>query len=220
MSPRLLPRDWRTSASLLLLCVCVSASAKPWRVTVVDEAGQPVPDALVAVDDGSVMPPEAANLEVAQRNAEFDPRVSVVSRGTAVQFPNRDRARHHVYSFSSARTFEIELYKGTPSDPVLFDQNGIVTVGCNVLDWMYGIIYVIDTPYYGVTGKRGRARVDLPAADAFELKVWHPDQVDAGIAQTVSLNADNRKGLTVTLPLRQTAPRPTRPPPIDELDDY
>ncbi|MEO1576900.1 MAG: methylamine utilization protein, partial [Pseudomonadota bacterium] len=84
---------------------CAAALAAPkWTVNVVDQHGQPVSNALVMLSDGTVMPPDAANREVGQRNAEFDPRVSVVSRGTAVQFPNRDRARHHVYSFSSART--------------------------------------------------------------------------------------------------------------------
>lgn len=205
---------WRVLASAFLLCVATQAAAEPWNVTVVDQDGRPVPDALVMLNDGTVMPPAAASLEVAQRNAEFEPRIAVVSRGTAVQFPNRDRARHHVYSFSSARTFEIELYKGTPSDPVAFEQNGIVTIGCNVHDWMYGVIYVIDTPFYGVSTSQGRAVVPRPAGDQFELTVWHPDQADGGVTRSVTLNADNASGTDVTISMRPTAPRPSRPSPI------
>lgn len=203
----------RLAAAALALC-CACAPAAPLTVEVVDGDGRPVASALVTLSDGSVMPPSAANLEVAQSNAEFDPPVSVVSRGTPVQFPNRDRARHHVYSFSSARTFEIELYKGTPSEPIVFDQNGIVTVGCNVHDWMYGVVYVIDTPFYGITGADGRATFDGPDGDRAELAVWHPDQVDSGVTMPVDLPGRTEKTLQATLALRPTAPRPSRPPPI------
>ena len=207
-------------AAFFLVWAGLPALAENLRVKVIDQNGKSVPNALVMLGDGTVMPPNAANREVGQANAEFDPSVSVVSRGTAVDFPNRDRARHHVYSFSDARTFEIELYKGTPADPILFDRNGIVTVGCNVHDWMYGVIYVIDTPYYAVTGRRGGARVERPNATTFELSVWHPDQAGSGVAKTVEYGPDVARGLTVELELRQTAARPSRPPPIDELDDY
>ena len=41
--------------------------------------------------------------------------VTVVPTGTAVHFPNRDTVRHHLYSFSPVKTFEIKLYVGTPA---------------------------------------------------------------------------------------------------------
>ena len=34
-----------------------------------------------------------------------------------MSFPNRDNIRHHVYSFSSPKKFELPLYIGTPAAP-------------------------------------------------------------------------------------------------------
>jgi hypothetical protein len=45
-----------------------------------------------------------------------------------VNFPNRDNIRHHVYSFSSAKKFELPLYIGTPAAPVVFDKPGVVAL--------------------------------------------------------------------------------------------
>jgi hypothetical protein len=63
-------------------------------------------------------------------------------------FPNRDSVRHHVYSFSPAKKFELKLYTGTPANPVVFDRARRGHLGCNIHDQMVGWIVVVDTPYY------------------------------------------------------------------------
>ncbi|MEM6638411.1 MAG: methylamine utilization protein [Pseudomonadota bacterium] len=203
------PRDW---VCVFAFWASASAAAGPMTVQVVDQYEQPVPNALVMVSDGSVMPAGAANTSIGQKNAEFDPPISVVSRGTPVDFPNRDRARHHVYSFSPARSFEIELYKGTPSEPITFDKTGIVTIGCNVHDWMYGVVYVIESPYYAITDESGVASLDAPDGKTVALTVWHPDQ--AGDGYTKTDYSPGNTATSVALNLRATAPRPSRPGPI------
>jgi hypothetical protein len=40
---------------------------------------------------------------------------------------------------------------------VVFDQPWAVTLGCNIHDWMKAYVYVVDTPYYAVTGPDGTA---------------------------------------------------------------
>ena len=72
--------------------------------------------------------------------------------------PNRDNIRHHVYSFSPAKRFELPLYAGVPTQPVLFDKAGVVVLGCNIHDWMIGYIYVSDSPWFGKTGADGTVR--------------------------------------------------------------
>ena len=54
-----------------------------------------------------------------QLDKRFVPRVSVVRTGTAITFPNSDRIRHQVYSFSAAKTFSLKLYAGAPQTPVI-----------------------------------------------------------------------------------------------------
>jgi len=83
-------------------------------------------------------------------------------------------------SFSAAKTFELPLYTGTPAKPVVFDRPGVVTLGCNIHDWMLGYVYVLETPYFATTGSDGNAELnDLPAG-AYEVRVWQPRMRETG----------------------------------------
>lgn len=91
-----------------------------------------------------------------------------------VSFPNKDNVRHHVYSFSPARSFELPLYKGTPAEPVLFDKPGIVRIGCNIHDWLIGYIDVAEPPYVGKTGKHGVIELEGMPPGRYRVRVCHP----------------------------------------------
>ena len=123
--------------------------------------------------------------------------------GTAVIFPNSDNIRHHVYSFSPAKRFELPLYSGVPAEPVVFDKVGFVTLGCNIHDWMIAYIAVLPTPYFQVTRGDGRAVLkDLPAGQ-YTVQVWHPalkGQPEA-LSQQVDVGGGT-KSLLFTLPLK------------------
>jgi plastocyanin len=163
--------------ALLYLLVGLTAplAAAPLTVDVRDGAGQPLADAVVFLESAEarrqVRPLEQA--EMGQAGKQFVPQVLVVPVGTAVSFPNRDTVRHHVYSFSPAKKFELKLYIGTPAQPVLFDRPGVVVLGCNIHDQMVGWILVVPTPYYARTGADGRAVIDVPAG-RYRLRSWHP----------------------------------------------
>ena len=103
---------------------------------------------MLAAPEGRAGPlPEKPGREIVdQINLEFVPHVKPVVVGSPVYFPNKDDVRHHVYSFSPAKRFELPLYSGTPAAPVVFDRPGIVAIGCNIHDWMLGYIYVAETP--------------------------------------------------------------------------
>lgn len=131
-------------------------------VIVTNASGNPVADAVVAFYDGKTPAsnPNATG-KIVQKNKMFNPKVTVVQTGTSINFPNEDSFRHHVYSFSPAKKFELKLYSGVPTDPVLFNQAGLVTLGCNIHDSMVGYIYVVDTPFFAKTDDKGRAVVKL-----------------------------------------------------------
>lgn len=145
------------------------------QVVVQDGAGKPLPGAVAFLDSvqarRQVKPLVGA--EVAQERRRFVPEVLVVTAGTQVQFPNHDTVRHHVYSFSPAKKFELKLYSGTPANPVLFDQPGVVVLGCNIHDQMVGWILVVETPYYAQADAAGAARIDKVPPGEYTLNVWH-----------------------------------------------
>lgn len=162
----------------VLLALAPACVALP--VKVVDAAGEPVAHAVVALfprEDRNLAegaPDGPGRAEVDQRDRQFVPYVSAVRTGTEIHFPNSDNIRHHVYSFSPAKRFELRLYHGSTADPVQFDTAGKVVLGCNIHDDMLAYIYVLDTPHFAVTDHTGRADfAALPGTDwAYEIQ--HP----------------------------------------------
>lgn len=170
--------DWRRWCAGVLLGLCGWAGgvwSATLQVTVTDEKGRPVPQAVVFLEspDAARATKPMSGVEMAQKDKSFVPETMVVTRGTAVQFPNRDTVRHHVYSFSPAKRFELKLYIGTPASPVVFDQAGVVVLGCNIHDEMIGWIAVVDTPYFGSTGANGRVQLNDVPEGSYRLRVWH-----------------------------------------------
>lgn len=159
----------------LALGAADAARAETLRARVASR-GEPVAHAVVyavALDARGRPAPPPAPTEIDQVDKEFVPYVSAVRVGTRIAFPNRDQIRHHVYSFSDAKTFEIPLYKGVPAAPVLFDKPGVVALGCNIHDWMRAYVFVAETPHFAVTDASGSARLALPSG-RYAVEVWHP----------------------------------------------
>jgi len=211
----LIARSCLILALAVLVAGAVSASALApagaLEATVTDETGGPVADAVVSLAPVGGTPPatHAGAAVMDQQNKTFVPHVLPVQVGAAVSFPNRDNIRHHVYSFSPAKRFELPLYIGTPASPVVFDKPGVVVLGCNIHDWMLGYIYVLPTPYFGRTGVDGRARVAEVPAGSYEARVWHPrlrGDIDKTTKPIAITSEPSALGFVVTL-------KPDRRPP-------
>ena len=172
---------------------------------VIDQFGEPVANAVISYQINTPAAISTADVQAAtqlstqlpnqssiqtiavmdQIDRKFQPHVLVVEQGQQVSFPNSDNIRHHVYSFSSPKAFEIKLYKGRSTEPVLFDNTGVVVLGCNIHDNMVGYIYVRGTETALLTDQQGR--VTLPDSPT-EITVWH-----AGL----SINNNLRKKVTI-----------------------
>lgn len=170
----------RPCALALFLLASPLAGAAPLNVSVTDAAGQPVENAVVTVQVAGAprTAPAGSAAQVAQQGRQFVPQVSIVQTGTAVSFPNLDSVRHHVYSFSPVKPFELKLYAGTPSAPVVFDKAGTAVLGCNIHDRMSAWVVVVDTPYFARTDAAGQARIELPDGE-HRLRAWNPMQAEA-----------------------------------------
>jgi len=193
---------------LLALLACAErAAAGQIAVTVTDDEGRPLADAVVVAvpAQGALPPAQPVGHEVMdQVGQEFVPYVKPILVGSRVFFPNRDNIRHQVYSFSPAKSFELPLYAGTPAKPIVFDKPGVVVLGCNIHDWMIGYIYVSESPYFAKTGADGKAQiVDLPAR-TYEVRVWHPRQrkPESETRRSAELTANARVTISWKLALK------------------
>ena len=191
------------SALLLALFLPALAQAATLTLNLRDERGNPAEDTVVYLMSEKIpgMPLKQPQTQIDQINKTFVPLVSVVQRGTRIQFPNKDNIRHHVYSFSKAKKFEIKLYADTPAKPILFDQPSYVAMGCNIHDNMIAHLLVVESPYFAVADRTGRAVInDVPPGN-YSLIAWHymrPDK-DA-LVMPVKIGAD--ASLTATVRTR------------------
>ena len=183
--------------SNVLLCLLVMSTnlvAASAIYEIVDQQGNPLSQAVLvnAAMPVSKIDPIPAIMD--QINKQFLPSVIAIRQGRSVTFPNSDNIRHHVYSFSKPKRFTIKLYANRPQPPIVFDQPGLVVVGCNIHDKMIGYIFVSEWDEFVISDENGKANFeqDLPLPTA--LKVWHPDMEDPTQLLNISNLEKTREG--------------------------
>lgn len=211
----------RATAAFLLTALavaCLPSQAGSLEAHVTTSAGSPVEDAAVVLEplSGPALFDHSPRVAIEQRGREFVPYLTIVQTGTTADFPNRDPFKHHVYSFSPAKVFEIKLYAGKHAQPVVFDKPGEVALGCNIHDWMEAYVLVVDTRYFAKTGGNGQAVVANVPAGRYRLRLWHPRQKVMPPPREIEIGAGPAKQeLTINISRRLMKPRP----PLD-ADGY
>jgi plastocyanin len=168
-----------TLAAALFFTLCASAAAAADVAFLLTNAhGAPVADAVITVYPQGFVKADPFKFdwpqEMDQHNLQFAPFVLIVPVGASVNFPNRDSVRHHVYSFSPAKPFELKLYGQDETRSVKFDKVGMVALGCNIHDNMVGFIKVVDTPFAAKADAMGQAVVRGLPAGPVQVHIWHP----------------------------------------------
>jgi plastocyanin len=176
--------------------------------------GSGVPNAVVTLYPGgrpATIGGERPAYQIAQRDLQFSPFVLVVPVGAEVSFPNFDNVRHHVYSFSPVRRFELRLYARQQARSVRFERSGIVPLGCNIHDGMIAFIDVVDTGLAGRTDASGRVAFTGVPGGPLIARVWHPYLRAPGnqLEGRWSIALAGRQAQNVTVNLRPP-PRPGR----------
>lgn len=194
--------------SLFFVLPSSALLAAPVQITITAQDNQPLADAVVELIAPSYPQLTKKTIEVAQKDLVFQPFVTAVQAGSAVEFPNQDKTRHHVYSFSPAKVFELKLYAGKPEAPVMFEKPGIVAIGCNIHDYMQAYVYVGESPLLAVSDEQGNVSfADIPAGD-YQLKIWHPWQLQEFTPKKITLPlTDSGFQLSVTRQAKPSKPK-------------
>ena len=131
------------AAALSCVICATTARAGPVAIDVHAADGSPLSGAVVTLEmPGVATPAPRGTYSVEQRNIAFEPHILIVPVGATVGFPNRDKVRHHVYSFSKPKKFDLKLYGREDTRTVTFDRPGVVALGCNIHDSMSGFVRV------------------------------------------------------------------------------
>lgn len=195
-----------TAAVLVSGGACAGATGL--AVQVQDVSGKALPDTVVYVEpEGAPAPARSpGSAEIEQKSLKFMPLVTVVQTGSKVMFPNNDKVRHHIYSFSAAHKFDQKLYSGQSATPQIFDKAGTVVLGCNIHDKMLAYVKIVDTPYFAKTDGAGAARIELPAGK-YVVKAWHYNTAGGATPeQALMVKAgDALSTVTFKLPMKPAA---------------
>ncbi|HCD06642.1 MULTISPECIES: methylamine utilization protein [unclassified Methylophaga] len=194
----------------------LAARADAITLKIIDQNQQAVPNAIIEVLSSSESHGEPDSVTVMdQIDKTFVPEQIIIQQGETVDFPNSDNIRHHVYSFSKAKTFELKLYADKPEKPILFESPGIVVVGCNIHDAMIGYIYVAQHETVVTSSEQGIAFINTTAPKPL-ISIWHPYTTNG---------AESRKTVEID-PLIQNTPGEyiiqlelTPPPPRESFED-
>lgn len=128
---------------------------------------------------------------VEQRGATFSPHILPVVVGTTVEWPNKDKIFHNVFSMSETDSFDLGLYEGNPPEKRWkFDKPGRVDVYCSIHTQMSCVVLVLENPYFARTDARGRYTIPNVPAGQYKLKAWY-ERLPAQVAEiTVPENGE------------------------------
>lgn len=181
-------------------------SAQGVILQLLDADGAPLPDAVMELlSDSAVASTGISEAQIDQLDKEFVPTVTTIVAGGSASFPNSDDILHHVYSFSSAKTFDTPLY-GSDADSQyreMFDMPGVVEIGCNIHDWMLAYIYVGESDRMAISNDAGVASLANIPPGQYRLRVWHSrlDAPQNSVEQDIVIEAGRTEQLELTLQL-------------------
>src|SRR5437868_2796926 len=149
--------------------------AKRYEIVTTGGVLSPQPPVAVVYLDGS-FPKQTSPLtkQIVQKDLTFIPSLLPVQVGTRVEFPNLDDTYHSIFSYSPAKRFDLGRYRPEerPIPSEIFDKAGLVTLRCDIHEHMRGLILVLNTPHFVMTGPDGRFRLGGLPSGHYTLKAW------------------------------------------------
>jgi plastocyanin len=195
---------------VLVLCAAAPTAAGTiqGRVAVVEKDGRQAKDLGEAVVwvEGPKARMRPAGATVTMKSKAFVPRVTVVSVGASVEFPNQDSIFHNVFSVSGENRFDLNLYKKPKSASKLFEHPGVVRIYCNIHPQMSGFVLVRDNPFWARVSADGSFSIaDVPAG-TWVLKGWHERSGESALSVQVPETGAASASLTLDASKYKRAP--------------
>jgi plastocyanin len=114
-----------------------------------------------------------ARAAIAQRDEAFVPRVTAITRGSTVEFPNFDAYFHNVFSLSRGATFDLGRFRRGEKRERTFPRAGIIKVYCHIHSEMTATILVFDHRLYATPAANGSFAIDAVPPGTYQLSAWH-----------------------------------------------
>ncbi len=137
----------------------------------------------------------------------FEPHMLVVTRGSAVDFPNRDPWFHNVFSLFNGKRFDLGLYEAGSSRTVHFDREGVSFIFCNIHPEMSAVVVVLGSSYFATTNKTGDFTISNVPSGSYRFHVWNENALPATLqALSREIQVGDNGGLVGTIRVAVSKP--------------
>jgi plastocyanin len=132
-------------------------------------SGGGLKDVIAYVKDPAVVPAGAPGTPAVldQLNCQYVPHVLGVSVGQVLRVKSSDPTMHNVHTLSDVNpSSNFGMTRAGESRDLTFAKPERFVVKCDVHPWMTAHVYVLDHPFFAVTGDDGRFEIKgLPAGE-------------------------------------------------------
>lgn len=143
-----------------------------------------------------------------QEKLKFRPDVLVIRKNDSIEFVNKDKSEHNVFSLSPY--FDLQKSKLGVTGTQKFEINQAVRVLCDVHTFMRADVLVLEHRLFGIVDAEGNYRIDgLPEGD-HQFRAWEPN------GTVVQFNVKGCVGVTRAPP--QTLEEGAKPAPVSKND--
>src|SRR5271157_1935371 len=135
-----------------------------------------------------------------QKNKMFEPHLLVVTKGSSVDFPNRDPWFHNVFSLFNGKRFDLGLYEAGSTRTVHFDREGVSYIFCNIHTEMSAVVVVLSSSYFAIPNKQGEFSIWGVPPGRYTLHIWNENALPAelqALSRVVEVSANSRSVGTV-----------------------
>jgi plastocyanin len=153
---------------------------------------------VVYLDDvPGPVPTTGKHATIRQVEKQFDPPLTIVVKGTTIDFPNEDKIFHNVFSVSRPARFDLGLYKSGTSKSVEMKRSGTVDVYCNIHPDMVAKVKVLDNSYFATTDATGKFSLEGVPPGEYPIVAWMPSGDETKGTVTVKAGEAARVDLEV-----------------------
>jgi plastocyanin len=187
---------------LILIAVIAGFTLAASAGTISGQVSGVAGQSVVYVDaiSGKTFPAPAQHPVIDQKGLVYQPHVTAVLVGTAVDFLNSDNVAHNVFWTSIGGNKKLGHNLGTwpkgEKKSFKFDTPGVVPILCNVHPEMSAYLVVVPTPYFATSDQAGNYKIENVPDGSYTVIAWHEGAKNQ--SKPVSVSGDAKADFTLS----------------------